>query len=36
MQHRAFAGFWPISAAALVHFWAGRLRLSSPPRQDPT
>jgi len=23
MQHRAFAGFWLISAAALVHFWAG-------------
>ena len=30
MQHRAFAGFWLISAAALVHFWAGPAQAQQP------
>ena len=30
MQHRAFAGFWLISAAALVHCWAGPAQAQQP------
>ena len=30
MQHRAFARFWLISAAALVHFWAGPAQAQQP------
>jgi len=35
MQHRAFAGFWLISAAALVHFWAGPAQAQQPAAAGP-